>query len=558
MARRRLLQGTVTFLFTDIEGSTELLKRLGRDRYDGVLGDHMRILRAAVAAAGGRVVDTQGDGTFCVFGTAREAVAASVEAQRGLADCEWPDGVSVRVRMGMHSGEPKTGEQGYVGIGVHLAARVGAAAHGGQVLLSDTARALAADDLPLGVTLRDLGAHRLKDIDEPVRLYQVVAAGLQERFPAPRGASRGRGRRTRRVVVAAGVAVAGGVVAAVFLTTRSASAKPVRLEANSIAVLDAKTGKPVGDVTLGFDPTSVVAGGDEVWVLNGFGRTAVAIDPRTLHVDQTFGTDGDPYAQYAAAGNEWVVFPGGVDEFNSDGKTSIALWRAAQGTPMINAGQTDACKPSITGNGKTVWMVEGRHLAVIDGTSGSVLRKLTLPGMNGAVSTLGAVPAIVCYRLIHSSRAGLLTTRNADVSLGQLDPDSGAYTIIASNIQPNVAESDFSGGFTGGVGFGSLWLTGATLNVKTLKTVGVLSRLDLMSGETTSQTQLASVSDTMGNPTGEVAIDPTGVWALEPPAQAIVQVDPNTAQIRRTVPLQHFPNVVAAGHGRIWVGLASP
>ncbi len=545
----------MTFLFTDIEGSTELLKRLGRDRYDRLLGDHMRILRGAVEAAGGQVVDTQGDALFCVFGTAREGVLASVDSQRALAEYEWPDGVSVRVRMGVHSGEPKTGELGYVGIGVHQAARVGAAAHGGQVLVSDTVRALAAEDLPSGVSLRDLGAYQLKDIDEPIRLYQVVAAGLQERFPAPRTVSRSRGRRTRLVVVAAGVAVAGVVVAAVLLTTRSASAKPVRLEANSVAVLDAKTGKPLGDVPLGFAPTNIVAAGDDVWVLNGYGRTAVAIDPKGLRVDQTVGTDGDPYSQYALAGNEWVAYPGGVDEFNSDGKTSLALWRRAQGTEAINAGSADACRPSITGNGKTVWVAEGRRFAVIDATSGTVRRKLTLPGMKGAVPALGAAPALVCYGLRYSSQLGLLATRNADVSFGRLDARSGAYTTIASNIGLNVAGADRWGNFVAEPGFGSLWLTGTTQNLKTLKIAGVLSQLDLISGQTTSQTPLASASEATAAP---IAVDPTGVWALEPPSEAIAQVDPNTAQIRRTVSLHHFANVVAAGHGRIWVGLASP
>jgi class 3 adenylate cyclase len=170
-ADSRLPSGTVTFLFTDVEGSTELLKRLGRDRYESVLAEQAGVVRAAVAAYGGRVVDTQGDSLFCAFRSAREGVSAAIEAQRELGLHEWPEQVRVRVRMGLHSGEPKTGEERYVGIGVHRAARIGAAAHGGQVLVSETARGLVSDDLPAGVSLRDLGVHRLKDIDEPVRLY---------------------------------------------------------------------------------------------------------------------------------------------------------------------------------------------------------------------------------------------------------------------------------------------------------------------------------------------------------------------------------------------------
>jgi class 3 adenylate cyclase len=151
-----LPSGTVTLLFTDIEGSTELLKRLG-DEYADVLAEHQRLLRDAFAAHDGHVVDTQGDSFFVAFSRARDAVAAAVDSQRELGEHAWPDGVHVRVRMGIHSGEPLVGEERYVGLGVHLAARVGAAGHGGQVLLSSATRELVKDALPNRVSLRDLG-----------------------------------------------------------------------------------------------------------------------------------------------------------------------------------------------------------------------------------------------------------------------------------------------------------------------------------------------------------------------------------------------------------------
>ena len=134
--------GTVTFLFTDIEGSTRLLKELGGG-YAEVLGEHQRILRAAFAAHGGQEVDTQGDSFFVAFRTANDAVAAAVDAQRDLEAHSWPEGGRVMVRMGLHTGEPKVGGERYVGIGVHRAARIGAAGHGGQVLLSSTTKELA-------------------------------------------------------------------------------------------------------------------------------------------------------------------------------------------------------------------------------------------------------------------------------------------------------------------------------------------------------------------------------------------------------------------------------
>jgi len=175
--------GTVTFLFTDIEGSTRLLKEL-RDDYGAVLADHQRIVRDALAAHDGWEIDTQGDSFFAAFRRAKDAVGAAVDAQRALAAHEWPRNTQLRVRMGMHTGEPAVGGERYVGLGVHRAARIAAAGHGGQVLVSQTTRGLLRDDPPPDVTLRDLGEHELKDMDEPERIYQVVAPGLETEFTA--------------------------------------------------------------------------------------------------------------------------------------------------------------------------------------------------------------------------------------------------------------------------------------------------------------------------------------------------------------------------------------
>src|SRR6476661_9194295 len=154
-----LPSGTVTFLFTDIEGSTRLLKQL-RDRYGDALTDHQRIVRQAFEDHDGREIDTQGDSFFAAFGRAKDAVAAAVHAQRGLAGHAWPESVELRVRMGIHTAEPTVGDDRYVGLGVHRGARICAAGHGGQVLVSQTSRELLRDDPIADVSLRDLGEHR--------------------------------------------------------------------------------------------------------------------------------------------------------------------------------------------------------------------------------------------------------------------------------------------------------------------------------------------------------------------------------------------------------------
>jgi predicted ATPase/class 3 adenylate cyclase len=174
--------GTVTFVFTDIEGSTGLLTKLG-DRYADLLSAHRRILRATFEQRGGNEVDTQGDAFFFSFLRATDAVAAAVEAQRALAEHAWPGDLQVRVRMGLHTGEPQVGATGYVGIDVHRAARIAHAGHGGQVLLSETTAALVRYELPGGVDLRDLGDHRLKDLLHPEPIYQLVIPDTVADFP---------------------------------------------------------------------------------------------------------------------------------------------------------------------------------------------------------------------------------------------------------------------------------------------------------------------------------------------------------------------------------------
>jgi class 3 adenylate cyclase len=181
--------GTVTLLFSDVDGSTELVKRLG-ERYGAVLAEHRALVRAAVEEHGGAEVDTQGDSFFVAFRRVPDAVAAALAAQRALAGHDWPDDVAVTVRMGLHTGEPHRAEHGYTGVAVHRAARICTIAHGGQVLLSRaTAGVLDDEDLP-GISLHDLGEHRLKGIERRERIYQLVADGLTSDFPPLRTVDR--------------------------------------------------------------------------------------------------------------------------------------------------------------------------------------------------------------------------------------------------------------------------------------------------------------------------------------------------------------------------------
>jgi class 3 adenylate cyclase len=189
--------GTVTLAFTDIEGSTFLLRRLG-DRYGEVLAVHRRIVRGAFGAGGGVEVDRQGDAFFFAFPRARDAVGAAVEAQREHQAAEWPEGAAVRVRIGLHTGEPMVGAEGYLGIDVVKGARICSLARGGQILLSETTHALAASALPVGVTALPAGERQLKDVDDPELVYVLAVDSARDaarRLTLPAGWEREIGER---------------------------------------------------------------------------------------------------------------------------------------------------------------------------------------------------------------------------------------------------------------------------------------------------------------------------------------------------------------------------
>jgi YVTN family beta-propeller protein len=323
-----LPSGTVTFLFTDIEGSTRLIKQL-RDRYGEALAEHQRILRGAFEAYGGREIDTQGDSFFVAFRRAKDAVGAAVAAQRDLAEHPWPDGVELRVRMGIHTGEPTVGEERYVGLGVHRAARICATGHGGQVLVSQTSRELLRDDPLPEVSLRDLGEHQLKDLDEAEQLYQLVAPGLAEGFPPLKAAgptpfagregelaeaavgelARRWRPRGRRVITAAALAAAaiGSVIG--VLVMRDGSTASASLKANALGVIDSDSGKVVSQIPVGAAPAGVAAGPDAIWVANRNDQTVSQINPRTNVVVQTIPVGAAPAGIAIGADDVWVVNP---------------------------------------------------------------------------------------------------------------------------------------------------------------------------------------------------------------------------------------------------------
>jgi class 3 adenylate cyclase/streptogramin lyase len=299
-----LPSGTVSLLFTDIEGSTQLQHMLG-ERYQEVVAEHRRILEEAFAAHWGTIVDRQTESYFVAFPRARHAVQAAADAQRALAGHPWPDGVQVKVRMGIHAGDPEVADDRYVGLAVARAARICASAHGGQVLLSSSARALLSDDQQ--ASLRNLGAYRLKDFAAPEPISQLVVDGLPSQFPRLRTEAT-PDRRKQLLLAAGALLVAGAIAGAVVALAGGGSSATVG--PTSLAIVDPRSNRVSDAIDIGFKSHLIAAGAGHIWVVNPTGSTLLKIDPRT-HSVQTIGIAvgaGDvPFGLAVGDGAVWVA-----------------------------------------------------------------------------------------------------------------------------------------------------------------------------------------------------------------------------------------------------------
>ncbi len=513
--------GTVTFLFTDIEGSTRLLKQL-RDDYATALADHQRIVRDALAAHDGWEIDTQGDSFFAAFRRAKDAVGAAVDAQRALAAHEWPGGSELRVRMGMHTGEPAVGGDRYVGLGVHRAARIAAAGHGGQVLVSQTTRELLRDDPPPDVTLRDLGEHELKDMDEPERIYQLVAPSLETDFPALKTSApapfegqegalieaaedaveemRSPWRRNRRLLVG-GAAAALVVVAAVLavVLTRGGTADASREVApNDVGLIDAKSGKISAQISVGNAPADVAAATDAVWVTNADENSVSRIDPKTNDVRQTIAVGNGPSGIAVGAGAVWVA--NGLDG---------TLSRIDPGTDRVVQTITVGNGPTgVAYGGGAVWIANAADGTVsrVDSQTGRVVR--TIPAANGVSG-------------IAFGSGRLWVVAPASGTVLSLDPKKGdVLDQIGVGVDPDAVAT----------GAGSVWIAN--------RSDGTVSRID---------PRARAVTDTIsvGRDPGALAFGQDAVWVANGGSGTLSKIDPASARVVKTVRLSNSPRGLA-------------
>lgn len=501
--------GTVTFLFTDIEGSTQLLKRLGGE-YAVVLAEHQRLIRDACREHGGREIDTQGDSFFFAFPRAKAALGAAVVAQRSLAHHAWPDGFAVRVRMGLHTGEPLVGEDRYVGIGVHRAARIGAAGHGGQVLLSNATRELLEEEVG-DVSIRHLGLFRLKDIDRPERLYQVDIADLQTEFPPVKAEKLAEPRSIRRrtlLIPALAAVIAAAVAIPIFAIAQGGSDGGTidAAAGNSVALVSPESNRIVADVEVGTSPSNVAIGGDAVWATNSASGTVDRIDTKTNTVRQTVRVGSGPDGIAVGEGSVWVT--NGLD-----GTVSRIDPRSSFVTQTIPVGNG----PSgiATGNG-SVWVVnrDDHTVARIDPDAGTVAGRAQVSG----------VPVEIAV-----ASNGVWVTDQADGKVLRLDTRSGSVVETVSV----------------GRGPGAIAATRDAVWVAN-SLDGTVSRID-------AQTAAVVATVSVGDAPSGVAVSENAIWVSNEQSGTITRIDPVTNQVAKTVPIGASPVGLAIGPGGLFV-----
>ncbi|PWU25159.1 MAG: hypothetical protein C5B48_02700 [Candidatus Rokuibacteriota bacterium] len=515
---------TATFLFTDVEGSTALLKRL-RDQYAEVLAQHQVLLREACGRHGGQEIDTQGDSFFFAFRRAREAILAAVEGQHALLAHEWPAGTDVRVRMGIHTGEASLQDGRYTGVAVHRAARIGAAAHGGQMLLSESTYTIVHDeeeDIP-GLGFRDLGSQHLKGLDRAIRVYQVVAPGPLREFPPIQTGVQPRASRRRLLMggVVALALAAGAAVAAVLLTAGGGkSAISVPVPANSLVQIDPMKNAPVRAVRVGRTPGPVVASGDAVWVANEGDLTLTRYDTkrgRTLTVGGLGSGRDIPGLAPDGNGGVWVA-TGGPEVLHVSGEGEVVREDSVR--------VPEAAADAVASGGGSLWVASDAHDSKSGRDTLTQIRVRTKKPVRTWV--VGGGPTFVAYGL------GSAWTSNFDAgSVSVVTPGQPVRTIKVGGRPLGLAVNGsdlWVGDFDGN--------TISKIDATTLRPAAILP---------------------VGRGYEGLAGDGASIWVADRYDGSVTRIDPapGKERVATTIKLGNCPHQVAAGRVGVWVSVGA-
>jgi YVTN family beta-propeller protein len=522
--------GTVTFLFTDIEGSTRLLQTL-RERYADLLSMHAQIIRAAIEEFGGHEIDTQGDSFFAAFARARDAVNAAVAVQRALAAEPWPDGASVRVRMGIHTGEPLVGGERYVGMGVNRGARICAAGHGGQVLLSNTTRELVEDDLPDDIRVVDLGEHQLKDVKRPERIFQLEIDGLPSSFPPLRtiqpSAFEGREgelaraadaatreRATRRRIALAGAAVIAVAAAAAIGFVTLGGSSETTVAANSIVALG-PSGSIEEVIPVGARPVALAASAGSLWAANLDDETVTRIDLSSRQAARTIPVGDAPTALAATESAVWVVAGAGSVSKIDPGYDRVTSSRSLTGSGAFFAGRT-AARPMVRAFGH-LWVVSPD--GVVARASVNTARPTSSVGVGNAPSAIAA------------GAGAVWVTNSADGTLTRIDPATLLTTTIPVGHGPTGVSVNADGA----------WVANSGDNTVVRVNTG---------------TNAVAATTAVGDGPTAVLASPGAVWVANAGDGTVMRLDSRSGEVTETISLGGTPNAFASADGQVWVAVA--
>ena len=585
--------GTVTLLFTDIEGSTRMLQELGRETYVRALTEHRRLLREALTTHGGVEVEMQGDSFHFAFPYARDAVAAAVAGQRALAEHDW-ESQPIRVRIGLHTGEPMHSDGLYAGMDVHRAARIMSAARGGQILLSERTADLVQGELGAGLTVVPVGEHRLKDLAQAQRLFQAVGEGLRSDFPPPKGSvespievhrqsrAESANRRTRVWFVAAAALALGlaGVGTAWLVSsrqdgetstaTRSAqqgsqqetvaaafTAVPVepapaptapaprRLSGDTVGVIHPNGRRILAQVPVGPDPTRISVGPDAVWVAVG-NNTIVRIDPSTRAMVAAVGTDNDVDDLAAGVDAVWVLAARAgsaprLSRVETGTNVTAASVRVDVGLSRFG---TETSRPAIAVGLGSVWITDPYPpgpLRRVDAATMKVADAIALSSPGG--------PAITVDRGSVWVNAGLAQLSQVDARTREV-VGSAPISTPSPRTGPATATRDRGGPIRLAAGQGSLWLvTHPATTCCPPKTFGTatLQRID-------PENQVVSGVVPLEGFPSDVDVGHGAVW-VGTREGSLYRIDPTTLAIRHKLELGHPIGGVAVGTDGVWVTL---
>jgi DNA-binding beta-propeller fold protein YncE len=464
-----------------------------------------------------------------------DAVLTAAAAQRSLAHHNWPDDVTVRVRMGLHSGEPTIGGDRYVGLGVHRASRICAAAHGGQVLLSNATRELIEDDLPPDVELLDLGEQRLKDIDRSERLYQVVAPGLPKEFPplrapavvafggregelaaaaeaAVRRPLRFRARRRSILLAVAGLVAAGIGIGVLLLAGAYGGGSRPMVGSHGLGVIDPLRNKVVDAIDLPNRASSIAVGAGSLWVADGPDGTVLRVDTKNHRIVKTIGVGFTPEAVAARAGAVWVAEHAGVDNYASLREIDPLTGQGGRPRKLRTGG---ASVVGLLADDQGVWLgLRFNGVFRIDGASGAIH---------------GPIPG--------SSDATALTLGNGMLWIAEGDDQ------VVSRVEPATETVQVSipigARDAGAMAFGAgwVWVADAAGNK--------VWRIDPVRNE---------VFDTIpvGRSPSAIAVRGDEVWVANRGDGTVSRIDPKQGKVVSTIALGQSFDHIAAGEGAVW------